>query len=204
MNKNNFLFGILVAIFGLVMIIRPDFVVVAVAITIGICVAADGVFILASVRSVLEDERFRIITTVRAWFYVVVGVFAIAMPLVFAGVMWTAIVYMLAASLLVAAGIETYGLIQLRESRISLKPFVMEIIYSILIAIVLFIIPAKSFGRIIIYICGGILIVGGTIFAIYKWKHRDLVVRAESVDDDSSSADATKAETKTKFGREEK
>jgi uncharacterized membrane protein HdeD (DUF308 family) len=204
MNKNNFLFGILVAIFGLVMIIRPDFVVVAVAITIGICVAADGVFILASVRSVLEDERFRIITTVRAWFYIVVGVFAIAMPLVFAGVMWTAMVYMLAASLLVAAGIETYGLIQLRESRISLKPFVMEIIYSILIAIVLFIIPAKSFGRIIIYICGGVLIVGGIIFAIYEWKHRDLVVRAESVDDDSSSADATTAETKTKFGREEK
>lgn len=202
MNKNSFALGILIALFGLFMIISPASVVVLAAIILGIGAIADGCFILIAFQHLIADSKFRVITLVRGCLSILIGLLAIILPLAFAKVMWAAMVYMLAAYLVVSSVLEIIAIVQLKKNSIETKSFIIEVICSLIVAAVLFIIPASSLGAIIIRICGAVVLLSGAGYAFYTWKHRDLIIEAESVDDDS--ADAKTAEAKTESDTEQK
>lgn len=190
MNKNSFLLGILIALFGIFMIISPASMVILTAILLGVAAIADGCFILASFRSLLDDSRFRTMAVVRGVLSILIGILAIALPLVFAKVMWAAMIYMLGAYLVVSSGLEIIAVVQLKKNGAAIKPFVIEIVSSLLIAAVLFIIPANTIGSLIIRICGIVVVICGAAYSFYIWKTRDLVINAEVYDDDSPSSDS--------------
>ena len=76
-----------------------------------------------------------------------------------------------------------YGIKKMDQVGINTKPYIAEIIGSVIIAIILFIIPAKI-GTLIIRILGLLIILVGIILLLAKTKREPLIVYAEEVPND--------------------
>ena len=98
---------------------------------------------------------------------------AVILPLALATAVWTAMVYVLAAYLLVSALLELYASIRLRSSGVDTKPYYGEIIGSIVLAVILFIIPAQV-GIVLVRICGALLVLSGLGVIFWQWRNRGM------------------------------
>ena len=96
-------------------------------------------------------------------------------------------VYTLALYLLVSSGMELYGIKKMDQVGINTKPYIAEIIGSIIIAIILFIIPAEI-GTFIIRLLGFLIILVGIILLLAKTKREPLIVYAEEVPNDPNDS----------------
>lgn len=199
MDINKFVLSLLVAVVGLLMLLSPETFIAMAVIMLGVAAICDGIFIMVTTRNLIIDPDYKLMMTVRGLLSIVVGVAAILLPLLVAAIAWKVMAYVLAGYLLVSAGIEIYGISKLHRNGIMIRQSVIETIISIILAIVLFIIPAKTAGGIIVRVCGVILLVAGVISAFLQWRNRPITVIPDSVVTDSASepdaSDATTEET---------
>ncbi len=183
MRKTYVLLAILVAIIGLMMIFSPENCIKVAVIILGMTALINGIYNLVTVRNLLEDQMFRNIMTVRGVVSICIGVLAVILPLVFAGVFWTIMVYTIAVYLLLSAFSELSGIVRMKEANIETRPYKTEILASIVLAILLFCIPRKI-GVTLIKAGGFMLLIGAAIAIILEWKNKPLYLEAELLNDD--------------------
>ena len=183
MKKNNILIGILLAVIGLLMLIIPDQCIKAVVVVLGIGAIANGVYNLLYIRKLVPDSSFQHIIISRAMMSIVIGLLAFFLPLIFAEVMWTVMIYVLAVYLLISAGMELYAAGKLRDTGLDRRQFLLDAVISVAAAIAMFIIPAKI-GIAFVRLAGIVLILVGAAYIFYAWRNRPAEqVEAEVVDD---------------------
>lgn len=195
MDINKFVLSLLVAVVGLLMLLSPETFIAMAVIMLGVAAICDGIFIMVATRNLILDPDYKLMMTVRGLLSIIVGAAAIMLPLLVAAIAWTVMAYVLAGYLLVSAGIEIYGITKLHRNGIMVKQSVIETIISIILAIVLFIIPAKTAGGIIVRICGVVLLGSGIISAFLQWRNRPITVVPDSVVTENQEADSTAEET---------
>ena len=147
MDKNKFFLGIMIAAVGLFMLIAPEAFMKFVVIILGVGLIFDGIFILVTVRNLVTDVNYGRVMAIHGWLSIGVGVLAVFLPLVFAAIFWTIMAYTIAVYLLVAAGMELYAINMLSRNGISTKKSIFEVIISLLLAVVLFMLPSQSLGN---------------------------------------------------------
>ena len=183
MRKTYLGIGVLAIIIGLMMLIVPHQCIKAIVIILGIFSVGNGVFNLFSIRKLIADSDFAMIITIRGSISIIVGLLAILLPLSFAGILWTIMIYTLAFYLLISSGMEIYGTIKMKTVGIDTKPYIAEIIGSIIIAIILLIIPAEI-GTLIIRFLGLAIMLVGIGILFFETKSKPLIVYAEEVPND--------------------
>lgn len=185
MRKTYIGIGILSIIIGLMMLIVPHQCIKAIVIILGIFSIGNGIFNLFSIRNLIADSNFVKTITIRGTISIIVGLLAILLPLVFAGILWTVMVYTLAFYLLISSGMEIYSIIKMKQVGINTKPYIAEIIGSIVIAIILLIIPAKI-GTLIVRLLGIAIMIIGVGLLFFEIKSKPLVVYTEEVPENSN------------------
>lgn len=163
--------GFLSLIAGLLMLFSPEAWTKVVVMLLGIAAIVNGLFNLLYVRRVYDDAYFRRSIVIRGLLSVVVGLVAVILPLALAAAVWTVMVYVLAAYLLVSALLELFATIRLRSSGVDTRPYYGEIVGSIILAVVLFVIPAQV-GVLLVRIFGGLLVLSGVGLFVWQWRNR--------------------------------
>lgn len=181
MKKENAAIGILVIITGLMMIFSPEGLLKTLVIFIGIAAVIYGLYLLFLVRRERAVNGFPRLFLVRGIISIASGVLAVSLPLILAGALWIVMLYVLAAYLLVSAGIEIYRIISLRNNGITAPYSYGELIVTILLAVILLVMPAKI-GFLIIRIAGFLLLAGAAVYLIIEWKKKPLIVEPDSTE----------------------
>lgn len=171
MKKSYLGIGILSLIAGLLMLFSPEAWTKVVVILLGLAAIVNGLFNLFYVRRIFDDDYFQRSIIIRGLLSLVVGLVAVILPLVLAAAVWIAMVYMLAAYLLVSAALELYASLRLHASGVDTKPYYGEIVGSIILAVILFIIPAQV-GIVLVRICGALLVLSGLGVIFWQWRNR--------------------------------
>ena len=194
MDKNKFGLSLLVSVVGLLMLVSPETFIAMVVIILGVAAVVNGVFIMVTTRNLIYDPEYRLMMTIRGIMSIVVGAVAVLLPLVVAAIAWKFMAYVIAFYLLVSSGLEIYGITKLHRNGIMIKQSVVETVVSLILAVVLFIIPAKTAGNLIVGICGALLLIAGIISAFMQWRNRPVTVVPDSVEDDNAENTSTEDE----------
>ncbi len=187
MRKTYIGIGVLAIIIGLMMLIVPHQCIKAIVIILGVFSVGNGVYNLFAIRRLIADSDFAITITIRGIISIIVGLLAILLPLIFAGVIWTIMVYILAFYLLISSGMEIYGATKMKKVGINTKPYIAEIIGSIIIALILLIIPAEI-GTLIVRLLGIAIMIVGIGLLFFETRNKTLIVYAEEVPNDPNES----------------
>jgi uncharacterized membrane protein HdeD (DUF308 family) len=186
MRKTNFMLGVLLSVVGLMMIVSPDKCIKVAVLLLGVEAILNGVFNLVKIRQLIVDKDFQLAVFVRGIISIVIGLLAVILPLRFAAAMWTIMLYVIAAYLLLAAVLELYAVAKLRNAGIERKQYVLEAIVSIICSVILFIIP-HQIGMVIIRVLGVVVLLVSMVYVLYEWRNRPIVVDNVEVVDDNSA-----------------
>ena len=182
MDKSKVFLGFVTAALGLFLLISPDTFISFFVIILGVAAVIDGIFILAATRDLIIDPQYKLIVTVRGVLSIVVGLLAVILPIAVAAVVWKAMAYTLAIYLIISAGMQIYTITKLHRNGIMVRQSMIEVASSLLIALVLFVIPAQTAGHFIIRLFGIALLVVGIGLLVIQWKSRPEVVLPDSVE----------------------
>lgn len=191
----NFVFGILTAIIGLIVVIFPKRSIEVVVILLGICAIISGIYNLLKVYKISENPEFRKVVLVRSIISIILGILAVVLPFAFIKVIETIVKVMLyveAIYLILSAFAEIFMVEKLKSENANVKNLQLEILGSILIAVLLFLLAA-NFGETVVRILGVVCMIAGISYSIYYYFHKPIVVEAENVrdlDDDDSAAES--------------
>lgn len=191
MNTNKFILTAFAAVIGLMMIISPATFISMIVIILGVAAVVDGIFIMATTRNLILDPQYKTMMTVRGILSIVVGALSILLPLVIASLVYNVMAYVLAVYLLVSAVLQSYGISKLHRNGIMIRQSVIELLLSVLLAVVLFIIPAKTAGSIIVRIAGIAILAVGIFSGISQWRDRAITVTSEVTDDYEDAEEET-------------
>lgn len=187
----NFVFGILTAVIGLIVVIFPKRSIEVVVILLGICAIISGIYNLLKVYKISENPEFRKVVLVRSIISIVLGILAVVLPFAFIKVIETIVkvlLYVEAIYLILSAFAEIFMVEKLKSENTNVKNLQLEILGSILIAVLLFLLAA-NFAETVVRILGVICMVVGISYSIFYYFHKPIVVEAENVrdlDDDAN------------------
>lgn len=200
MDKNRIFLGFVTAALGLLLLISPDSFIKLFVILLGVAAVIDGIFILATTRNLILDPQYNLIVTIRGVLSIAVGAFAVIYPLATAKTVWNIMAYSLAVYLLISAGMQIYTITKLHRNGVMIRQSMIEVLTSILLAVVLFVIPAKEVGDFIVRLFGIALVIFGAGTVILQWKNRPITVVPDSVE----TVDAEAAEENSESKEDEK
>ena len=185
MKKNSLLLGIILAVVGLIMTITPAGCIKAVVIILGIEAVANGIYQLVYTRKLFPDVAFQYSVIIRGMLSIVVGLLAFFLPLRFAEMLWTVMLYVLAVYLLVGSALLLFSCGKLQDTNVDRRQFITEAVISIILALVMLLIPVHV-GTALVRIAGIVLILVGIAFVIFYMKNKPLVQEPVQVMDDIS------------------
>ncbi len=183
MKNSNYFLGLMTAIVGLMMLLAAEPVVQVLVIVLGIFAVLDGAFMLAGVAPLSTERTFRIECIVRGAGGIVIGLLCIILPLRVAEFAWQTIIYIFAIYAILSAVLEIPITVTLHTEGLPVKRYVMEILSTILLSVILFLLPT-TFGFAIIRIGGAILLVLGGVIAFLAYRNRDIIADDAVVTDD--------------------
>ncbi|MCR5612756.1 hypothetical protein [Treponema sp.] len=179
-----FIVPIMSAILGLVMIFAAEPIVFVLIIALGVFLLVSGVYILFSMSKLIDDKNYKIDSYIRGGVSILIGLICVIRPRGLVEGAWKATMIILAIYALCSAALEIYAVTKLNSAGVETKKYIIEIISTIVAAIILFLLPS-SFGFTLIKIGGGILIVIAIVLAIIEWRNRDIIeADAPVVDED--------------------
>ncbi len=185
MKKNSLLLAIILIVVGLIMAITPNGCVKALVIILGLEAVLNGIYQLIYTRKLFPDASFQYSVLIRGMLSIVVGLLAFFLPLRFASVFWTLMLYVLAIYLLAGSVLLLFACGKLQDTEIDRKPFVTEAIISVILAVVMLLIPVQV-GRILVRIAGIILFLTGVAFVLVYRRNKPLTQEPVKVMDDIS------------------
>lgn len=189
MKKSNFFIGILITVVGLLLLIIPRQCMKVIVILLGIEAIINGIYNLVYTRKLVPDSTFQFTVICRGMLSLVIGLLAFFIPLRFmkaVDAIWTIVLYILAIYLIASAVLELFAMGKIRDTEIDRKQYIFESLLSIVVAIILFMVPAEKIGSAILRICGLIMALIGAIYLLYEWKNRPIVQEPVEVIDDIS------------------
>lgn len=160
--------GVLMILLGLVMIVAPSPFIEVFWVLIGIAVILEGFITLFSVRPEIADPRARRLLLIRSLLGIAVGLIAVFLPLLAAGVSWTIMLYILAAEMILSAAMEFFIVRDLHALGLPVRDYIIEAILLIALAVVLIMFPLQI-GKLFIRIAGVAVIIAGGV-GLYRWK----------------------------------
>lgn len=208
MNKidiKNFVFGILTAVIGLIVLIFPKRSIEVVVILLGICAIISGIYNLTKVYKISENPEFKRVVLIRSVVSIILGILAVALPFVFIKVIETIVkilLYVEAIYLILSAFAEIFMVEKLKSENTNVKNLQLEILGSILIAVLLFLLAA-NFAETVVRILGVVCMVAGISYSVFYYFHKPIIVEAENVrdlnDDANVNVSTADAEDNTKL-----
>src|SRR5574344_839652 len=103
MRKSHIALGILVGCIGLMMLFAPAEWIKVTIILLGIGAVINGIYNLKTVRTLVSDSTYQQVISIRGISSIVIGILAILLPLIIAGIVWTIMIYILGVYLLLSA-----------------------------------------------------------------------------------------------------
>ncbi len=208
MNKidiKNFVFGILTAVIGLIVLIFPKRSIEVVVILLGICAIISGIYNLTKVYKISENPEFKRVVLIRSVVSIILGILAVALPFMFIKVIETIVkilLYVEAIYLILSAFAEIFMVEKLKSENTNVKNLQLEILGSILIAVLLFLLAA-NFAETVVRILGVVCMVAGISYSVFYYFHKPIIVEAENVrdlnDDANVNVSTADAEDNTKL-----
>ncbi len=193
MRKSEIVMAALIAVIGLMIFAAPAVFIKVIVIILGIVSIINGSINIMTVSALIDDSHFKHDVLIRGWSSVIVGILAVALPLVFAATMWTIMLYVLAVYLVISSGMEFYAVSCLKKAGISVKQYVVEAFLTLLFAVLLFIIPGKI-GILLVRIIAVLFMLTGAALIVYYVKSKPVVIVPDSVADDIDAASDTAAD----------
>lgn len=155
--------AILVVIIGIFILVRQDLFKQILVIALGVLALVTGIISLATMPKYSFGKFNHGTTLVKGVLGIVVGTLAIIMPLATGGAVWTTIIYILGAQLVLSAVVVFIDSIAVKSAGFPAAPLVTEGIVSLLFAVVLFLFP-RDVANLLVTILGiTVLIVGLTL-----------------------------------------
>lgn len=197
MKSNNWLFGAGLAVLGLLLIIFPAFWIKLVVIILGLSSIAYGIYNLKITKLISNDDFYKKIILIRSGASITIGVLAVVFPLAIGEAMWSAMIYILAIYLILAAAIGFYSVSLLKDAGIDRKRYIFENLFLVIAAVLLFLIGPKNLGEAIIRIVGiaGFLVGAALLFISYsgakKEKAENIVVESSEVIVENSASESS-------------
>lgn len=180
----NVIIGIIVAAVGILMEISPSACLAIIVVLLGVGAVAYGVFDIIKVRLLSENQIFRRASLIQGLLSIVIGMFAVALPLATANAAIKVVLYVLGVYFVIGAASEIFMILKLSEEDIKIKGMPFQSIAMLILGVLMFILPSQAVASFILRICGIFVILGGSGYAIYSWKHRSLIVEPDDVRDD--------------------
>ena len=181
MRKSILAIASLILVMGLTMIIAPQTWIQIIVIVLGLFAFGSGIYQLIIVRPKVYESAKQKVIIIRGIISAIVGLLAITLPIVLASTVWTIMLYVLAVYLLLSAISEALVLKQLREAGMSNKFVTTEIITSLALAILLFVLPG-TIAYILIRIAGIAAIIISIIIAYKEWKSKNTQIKVELIE----------------------
>ena len=160
--------GLLMILLGLVMLIAPDRFIGVFWVVIGIAVVIEGFATLFSVRTEIADPRVRRMLLIRGILGIAIGLVAVFLPLLVAGVSWTIMLYILAIEMIASAAMQFFVVRDLRALGLPSRDYIIEAILLIALAVILFMFPLQI-GIIFMRIAGIAVVIAGCV-GLWRWK----------------------------------
>lgn len=168
-NRKTIALCMAAALLGLMMLFSPATFIKVIIIAAGCACVVSGILALTGARTLIEDPIYSWCVTGRAALCIIVGALAVILPLAIAKTAWTVMLYILAIELLVSAIVEVYTTLKLKEAGIDCKFYWGEVIVSVAVSFVLFLMPAKI-GSALIRIVGACILIAA--IALFIWEYR--------------------------------
>ena len=156
----NFLFGILLAVIGLLVIITQGKSLIAIDVILGVLLVLDGIYSIVKTRLLSELKNFKLTVLIVGAVSSVLGIvtfFLLSHPEVMKNI--------IAAYLILYAGVEIYLLYLLKQSDMPKKMMIAKAISFVAVAILLFILSSDAS----FIILGILFILGGGIYMLLQW-----------------------------------
>lgn len=183
MNKKTILLCAAAAFLGLMMLFSPATFIKVIIIAAGCACVVSGVLALTGARTLIDDPVYSWCVTGRAILCIIVGALAVILPLAIAKTAWTVMLYILAIELLVSAGVEVYTTLKLKEEGVDCKFYWGEVIVSVAVSLVLFLMPAKI-GSALIRIVGACILIAAIVLFVMEYRsNRGISFTVETLDD---------------------
>lgn len=165
--------GLIITLLGGYIIFQTENFIQLLVICIGIYAFIIGVFAIIAGLRIREDRARRRTIIIRGLLNMIVGGIAIGLPLLFAGLTWTIMLYVVAFQFVVAAVLEFVVAYQLRQNRLPMGPALFGGFISLAFAALLFAAP-EFLGLTLVWAFGLIILLVG-LFTIYiGWRQRSL------------------------------
>ena len=159
--------GILAALLGLLIIIFPAFWIKLVVVIIGLAAIVYGVYCLRFTKVISEDISYRRTILIKGIVSIIAGLMAVLFPLAIGGAAWTAMIWLLIIYLFASAAFGFYAAALLKDSGLERKPYIIENLLLLAIAVLLILISPRTLGNAIIRLIGIIVLVAGLILIIF-------------------------------------
>lgn len=188
MDKKNITTGVLLVAVGLLVLLNPETCIKVLIILLGAFSVVKGIYDLAKMRSVSDDDVYKRVLVVESLVSILIGIAALVAPFALFNTVQEIVrimLYVLAAYLILEAFACFFLAIKLRGLDVEkgvAKSFVHQGLCSLLIAVILFLLP-QNFGIIIVRAMGCIFIIAAVITLLYTWHNRPLVIEADAVED---------------------
>ncbi len=182
--KKWFLFeGILLAVFGLLLILFPAFWVKVAVILLGLGAIAYGIYNIKFTRTLYKDTLYERSLLVKSIISIVVGVIVVFFPLVIVRTAWNAMIWVLVIYMIVSAVLGFFAAALLKDTGIERKRYFLENLILLAIAIVLIILSPSALGTFIVRLIGLVaLVAGGTLITYEIISKKNKPVEAEFKD----------------------
>ncbi len=167
-KKTNWIWGISLAVLGIVMLASPLFMVKIVVFLIGFLCVVRAIYNLVRVGKDSENEIFNKMVVGKSVAGIFFGVMAMIFSLPFAVVAWSVLVYIFAIYLLVAAVFGFYTLSFIRKENVDRKEAIFENSLMCVAAILIFILKPVSVANVLLRIIGVIALLAGLAFIAFE------------------------------------
>ena len=184
MNRTNVGLGILAVAVGLLLIIAPETSIRIVVMLLGVGGIANGIRDFARVLPLSENSRYRRTAIMNALLSIIVGVLAVCLPLALFNTVQNIVrimLYVVAAYLVIAAVADFYLVYKLHEEGRNSKILTGNAVWSVIIAVILFLVPS-NFAVILLRILGVVMLLAGAAFTVYSWNSKDIAMSKDDVD----------------------
>ena len=188
MDKKNILSGILLVAVGLLVLLNPETCIKVLIILLGAFSVVKGIYDLAKMRSVSDDDIYKRVVLVEGIVSILIGIAAVVAPFALFNTVQEIVrimLYILAAYLVLEAFACFFLAVKLKGLDVEkgvAKSFVHQGLCSLLIAVILFLLP-QNFGIIIVRAMGCLFIIAAVITLLYTWHNRPIVIEPDAVED---------------------
>lgn len=183
------LIAILVVIVGIFILARQDLFIQVFIIVLGIVAIITGIGSLATMNRYSFGRFNHATTLVKGVLGIIIGVLAVIMPLATGEAMWTIIIYVLAAQMVISAIVMIIDAFAVHAAGFPAAPLVTEGLVSLVFAVMLFLFP-RSVADLLVIILGITVIVVGLTLALVAFmarkKRTGVTVEAADVEIDET------------------